>query len=86
MSEQSLVLSIGVNGRLLLPSILRNSLNLSEGDRLLVKFEEEGSCLKMAKLQDDIDRAEGLYQSFAPPFGSIVEELIAERRQQAAKE
>jgi bifunctional DNA-binding transcriptional regulator/antitoxin component of YhaV-PrlF toxin-antitoxin module len=86
MSEQSIVVSLGVNGRLLLPSILRKSLNLSEGDRLLVQFEDRGSSLKMAKLQDDIVRAEGLYQSFAPPSGSIVEELIAERRQQAAQE
>jgi AbrB family looped-hinge helix DNA binding protein len=86
MSAESLVLSLGANGRLLLPSILRQRLNLSEGDRLVVDVEEQGTCLKMAKLQDEITRAEGLYQSFAPSSGSIVEELIAERRQQAAQE
>lgn len=86
MLEQSLVLSLGANGRLLLPSILRQRLHLAEGDRLVVQFEERGAKLVMAKLQDDITRAEGLYQAFAPSSGSIVDELIAERRQQAATE
>lgn len=86
MLEQSLVLSLGANGRLLLPSILRQRLHLAEGDRLVVQLEEEGSKLVMAKFQNDITRAEGLYQAFAPSSGSIVDELIAERRQQVVVE
>ena len=85
MPAESVVLSLGANGRLLLPSILRQHLNLSEGDRLLIQIEENGDCVKMAKLSDEITAAERLYQSFATPE-SVVDELIAERREQAAKE
>lgn len=47
---------------------------------------EDDTHLKMPKLHDQIARAEGLYQTYAPDSGSIVDELIAERRQQAADE
>lgn len=86
MLAEPLVLSLGANGRLLLPSSLRHRLDLSEGDRLIVQVEGDGTYLKMAKLHDQIARAEGLYQAYAPDSGSIVDELIAERRQQAANE
>lgn len=86
MLVETLVISLGANGRLLLPSSLRHRLKLAEGDRLIVQIEEDGVHLKMAKLHDQIAQAEGLYQSYAPSSGSVVDELITERRQQAANE
>ncbi|MDR9900954.1 hypothetical protein G7B40_041825 [Aetokthonos hydrillicola Thurmond2011] len=82
----SVVVSLGANGRLLLPTSLRKRLSLTDGDRLLLEVSETGHDLRMVKLENCIASAEGLYKSYAPASGSVADELIAERRQEAAKE
>lgn len=79
------VVSLSANGRILIPAFLRQSLNLSEGDRFVIHTDKH-SNISLTQLHDQIEEAEGLFADFAPAHGSVADELIAERRQEAAQE
>ena len=86
MQKNQTVVSLGPDGRLLIPAILRQSCELTEGDRLMIAVDEATHKISLAKLDDHIAAAEGLFQDFAVDNNSVVDELIAERRQEAAHE
>ena len=86
MQEHQNVVSLGPDGRILIPSVLRQSCDLTEGDRLMITVDEATHKISLAKLDDHIAAAEGLFKDFAIDNNSIVDELITERRQEAAHE
>ena len=86
MQEYQNVVSLGPDGRLLIPSVLRQSCDLTEGDRLMITVDEATHKISLAKLDDHIAAAEGLFQDFAVDSNSVVDELIAERRQETQRE
>jgi AbrB family looped-hinge helix DNA binding protein len=80
-------LHLGNRGRIVLPAEVRHRLDLKEGDRLILMVEAEGSlCLISA--QEAARRARGLLRQMLPGLGDrcLSEELIAERRAEAARE
>lgn len=85
MQKTETVVSLGQNGRVLIPSAFRQSLNLSEGGRLLLCVTDDDAMM-LKPLKDTIAAAEGLFKDFAPATGSVADELVAERRQEALKE
>ena len=71
-------------GRLVLPAEVRERLNIKEGDRLTLRLELDGTI----KLQTPMVFARslrGIFKHLAPGR-SLVDELIAERRREAAIE
>lgn len=80
-SEQ---VTIGARGRLVLPSSIRSALGLTPGTRLLVSTEEDGS-LRLRPYRAVADKNRGRYANLAEN-GSLVDELLAERRAEAANE
>jgi AbrB family looped-hinge helix DNA binding protein len=74
---------VGPQGRLVIPARLRRSLNLKAGDRLIVRKVGESLVL---------ERREAIEKRLQDRFGhipkevSLVDELIAERRAEAARE
>lgn len=83
--DQNNVVSLSANGRVLIPSVIRQSLNLSEGDRFVIQADEHDD-IRLFCLRDRIASAEGLFKDFAPKTGSVADELIAERRIEATQE
>lgn len=72
---------VSQTGQLDIPSQIRQQLNLRPGDRLVVRVEDEKLIFEKAETM--IDR---LQQRFAHLRGQgVIEELIAERRAEAAK-
>ena len=75
--------NIGKQGRLVIPAALRRSLGLHEGDKLVAR-EEDGRLV--------LEKREVIHQRLRARFAhipkerSIVDELIAERREAAKKE
>lgn len=72
------------NGRVLVPASIRRSLGLRENSELLVTVDDEGRMVmvtpgtawaRVQALLDDVD-----------PKHSVVDELLAERRAEAASE
>ena len=76
--------TLGERGRLVLPARLRQRLNLQPGDRLIATVDDEGD-IRIASARDLARRFYGMYRDVAPER-SLADELIAERRLEAARE
>ncbi|NEP19198.1 MAG: AbrB/MazE/SpoVT family DNA-binding domain-containing protein [Leptolyngbya sp. SIO4C1] len=79
------VVSLGPHGRVLIPSALRQSLHLTEGERFVLSVEDNDT-LSLHRIRDRISAAEGLFKDFAPEDGQVSDQLIVERRQDATAE
>lgn len=73
---------LGVQGRLVVPAEARKELGLAAGDELVL--HTEGRRLVLERQDDAARRLRGLYAS--PATRGAVEELLAERRQEATGE
>ncbi len=73
--------TIGDRGRLVLPSSIRSALGLGAGTRMLLSTEPDGS-LRLRSYRAVADQSRGLFAELAAD-GSLVDELIAERRADA---
>ena len=70
------------NGRAVIPVSLRTQLDLQDGDKLIwsVRNGELVATTRRAQLE----KAQAMFQKFAPPNSpSLADELMAERRQAA---
>lgn len=74
---------IGAQGRLVIPAALRKALHLKQGDRLVAR--QVGESLVLERREVVIKRLQGLF-AHIPKDVSLVDELIAERREEAARE
>ena len=74
---------IGDRGRVVLPADVRAELGLEPGTRLLLSTDDDGS-LRLRPYRSVADQNRGMLSGLAA--GSIVEELLAERRQEADRE
>jgi AbrB family looped-hinge helix DNA binding protein len=71
-------------GRLTLPAALRKRLDLKPGDRLVLIIDNEGG-FRVVSAREVARRSLGIYRDLAPGR-SLVDELIAERREEARRE
>ncbi len=80
-------LHLGHRGRLVLPAAVRRCLDLKEGDRLILTVEADGS-LHLVSAREAARHGRGLLRQLLPDLAgrSLSEELIAERRDEAARE
>ena len=79
------IVVVGDRGRMVLPSTVRRKLGLTAGTRLLVDVEPDGS-LKLQPFRAAAEQTRGLLRELAPYEGSAVDDLLAERRADAARE
>ena len=79
------VVPVASNGRMNLPSAIRAKLEL-EGGGKVVFIEKENGEVEVTTLRRSLRRAQDLVQQYIPIGAGIVEELIAERRAEAARE
>lgn len=76
--------TLGARGRVVLPAGLRERLGVEEGDRLVFTVQEDGG-VRLISLREAARGLEGAYAHLATG-GSVVDELIAERREEARRE
>ena len=76
--------TIGDRGRLVLPSSIRSALGLQPGTRMLVTAEDDGS-LTLRPYRAVAETSRGMFSGLAKG-GSLVDDLLAERRAQAHRE
>lgn len=75
--------TVGKQGRLVIPAELRRSLGLKEGDKLIAR--EEAGRLVLEKPEIIEQRLRALF-AHVPANRSLADELIAERREAAKRE
>lgn len=72
-------------GKIVIPADLRRELGFNEGDRLV--FEREGDSLVIKTNAQVLREVQEAFRPYRPKDGrSIVDEFIAERRQEALRE
>jgi AbrB family looped-hinge helix DNA binding protein len=82
-AERQIVL--GDRGRVVLPADVRAALGLEAGSRMLLSTERDGS-LRLRPYRLVADQGRGMLAGLVPAGGSMVDELLAERRREAARE
>lgn len=76
--------TLGDRGRIVLPASVRSELGLKPGSRMLLTTEDDGS-LRLRPYRAVADEARGLFAELTAG-GSLVDELLADRRDQAGRE
>jgi len=77
----ALVVDVGPKGRIVIPAALRRELGIGEGSQLVARVE--GGGLTLVPKEEIRRRLRG---RFAGVGGSMADELIKERREEAARE
>lgn len=76
---------VGDRGRVVLPSDVRAAMDLKPGTPMLLSTEADGS-LRLRPYRAVADGNRGMLAEIAPTEESLVDELLAERRREAARE
>ena len=80
----SVKVRLGPDGRVVIPATMREALALKEGDVLFARLE--AGEIKLLTPQAAMRRAQAIVRPFVPEGVSLVDELIADRRREAARE
>ena len=75
---------VGEDGRLVIPASLRKEIGIRAGDTLVL--ESDGDSLLVRSYDRVLKETQDYFRQFATPGTSVVDELIAERRAEAARE
>jgi AbrB family looped-hinge helix DNA binding protein len=77
-------LKMNENGRVVIPASFRKALGIKAGDELVLRMEDEE--LRITTMKRRIEHAQRLVRKYVKPGTSLVDELIAERREAARRE
>jgi AbrB family looped-hinge helix DNA binding protein len=77
-------LRVNENGRVVIPASFRKALGIKAGDEVLLRMEEDE--LRITTMKKRIERAQRHARKYVKPGVSLVDELIAERREAAERE
>jgi AbrB family looped-hinge helix DNA binding protein len=75
---------VNENGRVVIPAAFRKALGINIGDEVVLRVE--GDELRITTLKQRVERAQRLVRKHVRPGTSIVDELLAERREAAKDE
>ena len=75
---------VNENGRVVIPAAFRKAMGINVGDEVVLRIEDNE--LRISTLKRRIERAQSLVRQHVKPGTSLVDELIAERREAAKRE
>lgn len=75
---------LGKSGRIVIPTEYRRQLGLESGDEIIMRLDEAG--LRLYTPSQAVARAQALVRRYVPEGRSLSDELISERREEAARE
>jgi AbrB family looped-hinge helix DNA binding protein len=75
---------VNANGRVVIPAAFRKAMGIKVGDEVVLRMEDNE--LRILTLKRRIERAQRLVRQHVKPGTSLVDELIAERREAAKRE
>jgi len=84
MEETESHTRINENGRVVIPASFRRALGIQPGDTVVLRIEENE--LRMTTLRQRLAKAQQLVRKHVARSTSLVDELIAERREAAKRE
>jgi len=75
---------VNENGRVVIPASFRKALGINIGDEVVLRMEDDE--LRITTLKRRVERAQRLVREHVKRGTSLVDELIAERREAARNE
>jgi AbrB family looped-hinge helix DNA binding protein len=75
---------VNENGRVVIPASFRKALGIQAGDEVVLRIEDDE--LRITTQQRRIERARQRSRRYIKTGGSLVRELLAERREAAKRE
>jgi len=75
---------VNENGRVVIPASFRKRLGIRVGDEVVLRIQDDE--LRITSLQRNIERAQRLVRKHVKPGTSLVDELLAERREASLNE
>ena len=75
---------VAEGGRVVIPAEYRNALGLRVGDEVMIELE--GGTMRILTIGEAIRRAQEIVLQYVPQEVSLVDELMAQRRAEAARE
>jgi AbrB family looped-hinge helix DNA binding protein len=75
---------VNENGRVVIPAAFRKAMGINVGDEVVLRIEDNE--LRILTLKQRIERAQRLVRGHVKPGTSLLDELIAERREAAKRE
>jgi AbrB family looped-hinge helix DNA binding protein len=85
MSHTRYTVQVGDRGRFVLPAEVRRSLDVDQGDLLVLDLETEGETLHLRKAADVAQGGRGLFRGLAPG-ADLAAELLEDRRAEAQRQ
>jgi len=82
--DQETRIRVTENGRVVIPASFRKALGIEVGDEVVLRLQDDE--LRITTQQKRIERAQQRARKYVKPGGSLVDELLAERRQAARNE
>ena len=76
--------AIGPGGRVVIPAAYRKALEVDEGDYIVMQMD--GDEVRVVNDEKEFARVQAMIASYVPEGVSLADELIAERRREAAAE
>lgn len=77
-------LRINENGRVVIPAAFRKELGIKPGDEVILRLDD--GELRITTMKRRIERAQRRARKYIKPGVSLVDELIADRREEAKRE
>jgi AbrB family looped-hinge helix DNA binding protein len=77
-------LRLNENGRVVIPAPFRKALGIKPGDEVILRVDD--GELRITTMKQRIERAQRRARQYVKPGVSLVDELIAERREEAERE
>lgn len=84
MNSEKYTLQLETEGRLTIPDSVRQRLGLEKGDRFILSIAEDNT-IKLVSLRENVRKMRGILKDKSPDR-NLVDELIQERREEAASE
>ena len=82
--ESEARLRINENGRVVIPATFRKAMGIKPGDEVVLRLEDDE--LRITTMKRRIERAQRNARRYVKPGVSLVDELLAERREAAKRE
>jgi AbrB family looped-hinge helix DNA binding protein len=82
--EEATRMRVSQNGRVVIPAPFRKALGISVGDEVLLRLQDDE--LRITTQQRRIERAQRRARRYLKPSDSLVDELLAERREAGRNE
>ena len=76
--------TVNENGRIVIPAPFRKALGIDTGDEVVLRLEN--GELRISTMKGRIERAQSLVRKHVKPGASLVDELIADRREASKRE